>query len=331
MKIIKISNRIYPDTGGMAKQAYIYSRYYSKQKHQTECITCKQRSRPTVKNEIINEYLKIKYLPVYAPGINSHFLTLISFFIHFLIHGLRHIIQLISGNKEVIIHAHSPPPSSVLAYITFKLFRIPYIYSIHGIDTRIKSLLKRDLSIIAKNAKKVITVSRQLKRYLVDIYHLDNVCWIPNGIRSEDFYHVTNEKEKEMIIQELNLDSFLKIDDFIITYVGHMIYMQKVRGMIDFLLGFNNFLGRIPKLEPEKIKLLFIGGGDFSYLLRNKIKELKLEKEVFQLGIIREINSVYAISDLNALTSYTEGFPNSVLEAMASKTPCIISNTGENK
>ncbi|GAF77529.1 unnamed protein product, partial [marine sediment metagenome] len=40
---------------------------------------------------------------------------------------------------------------------------------------------------------------------------------------------------------------------------------------------------------------------------------------------------ILAISDLLGLTSYVEGFPNVILEAMASKVPCIASDVGEIK
>ncbi len=52
-------------------------------------------------------------------------------------------------------------------------------------------------------------------------------------------------------------------------------------------------------------------------------------KNVFLLGIKLDIEKFYAISDFGALTSYMEGFPIVLLEAVASKIPCICTDVGE--
>ena len=49
----------------------------------------------------------------------------------------------------------------------------------------------------------------------------------------------------------------------------------------------------------------------------------------FLLGIRLDIEKFYAISDLLALTSYIEGFPTVLLEAIASNVPCICTDVGE--
>ncbi|GAH86382.1 unnamed protein product, partial [marine sediment metagenome] len=160
-------------------------------------------------------------------------------------------------------------------------------------------------------------------------YNINKVHWLPNGIIPPKNSHALSLEEKELIINELNLNSHLDKDDFIIIYVGNMIFQQKVKGMIDFLTGFNNFIVKInPDGLKRGIKLLFIGEGLHSHLLEQKIREFELENHVFLLGRRDDVNIILTISDLLALTSYIEGFPNVILEAMSSKVPCIGTNVG---
>ena len=155
---------------------------------------------------------------------------------------------------------------------------------------------------------------------------------MPNGIDISENYHVDNANEKESLIRILGLNNYLKKDDFIISYIGYMIFLQKVKGMTDFLEGFNKFISKIQSNnEKQKIKLLFIGDGEFSYLVENKVKELNLEKHVLLLGRRNDVKDILAISDFFGLTSYSEGFPNVILEAMSSKIPCLGTNVGEIK
>ncbi len=157
----------------------------------------------------------------------------------------------------------------------------------------------------------------------------ENLVWIPNGIAIQEFFHVKNGNHKKDIIKELNLSTLLVAEDYIIIYVGYMVFKQKVRGMIDFLYAFKNFLSMINESEKARIKLLYLGDGKLMNLLENELIKLNLKENVFLLGNRLKIKKFYAISDLCCLTSYIEGFPTVLLEATASKVPCISTDVGE--
>jgi glycosyltransferase involved in cell wall biosynthesis len=65
-------------------------------------------------------------------------------------------------------------------------------------------------------------------------------------------------------------------------------------------------------------------------MLKDEISKLKLDENVFLLGRKSNIREFYAIADLCTLTSYIEGFPTVLLEAVASKVPCLATDIGEN-
>ncbi len=332
MRILRISTRNYPDIGGPAKQAYLLSKYCSENKIKTINIACKSKNNSIFKNKKINDNFEIYYLPFQAPRSNAGLITRIIFFFKFLTYGFLKAIKIRRKFKFDVIHAHSPFPSGLIAYFFSKIFKLPYFYSIHGTDYPYSFLFHLDINLIAYNSKKTILVSRKIENILNKKFTLKNLCWIPNTIESSDHFHVSTKEERKTLIKKLNLDSFLKANDKIILYIGYMIFLQKVSGMIDFLIAFQNFLKNLKeKEEAKKIKLLFVGEGKYADLLKTKIRELKLEENVILLGKRDDIKELLAIADLLTLTSYIEGSPNVILEAMASNVPCLGTNVGEIK
>ncbi|MEE9378486.1 MAG: glycosyltransferase [Candidatus Lokiarchaeia archaeon] len=285
-----------------------------------------------MKEKKINDNFIIHYLPFHAPGINAGVIRLLFFFIKFLLYSIIKVFKIIQKEKIDLIHAHSPPPSGFIAFFFHRFLKIPYFYSIHGIEVPNQYISNLDINLIAQNSQKTFVVSRTLKKYLNTNYKVKNISWFPNIIQTAKYYHVNNEQEKDEIIQNLNLNFILQKEDFIISYIGYMIFKQKVKGMIDFLDGFYLFLKKIQlKTEQEKIKLIYIGDGVYSTLLEEKVKQLDLKNNIFILGRRNDVKDILAISDLLALTSYIEGSPNVLLEAMAAKVPCLGTNVGEIK
>ncbi len=328
MNILRISTRIYPDVGGPAKQVRILSEFLSNNNFSSFNITCLPKNKYNIKKEKINNNFIIYYLPLHAPGINLSVFRYLGFFIKYLIYGLFKSIKIHRKYRVDIIHAHTPPPTGFIAYIMSKIFRIPYFYTIHGLDYPLFNL---DIKTVVKNSKKTFTITRKIENYLKYNFKLNNINWFYNGIETSKYFHINTIEQKEHIIEQLKLNSIIKRNDFIIIYIGYMIFQQKVKGMIDFLHGFNLFLKDLDENERRRIKLLYIGEGKYSSNLERKISEFNLKNNTFILGKRKEIKEILAITDLLALTSYIEGFPNVILEAMASKVPCLGTNVGEIK
>ena len=63
--------------------------------------------------------------------------------------------------------------------------------------------------------------------------------------------------------------------------------------------------------------LVIIGDGELARSIDEKIAELRLTDRVFRIGAVGNISDWYETSDLFALPSKYEGFPNVLLEAMS--------------
>ena len=64
--------------------------------------------------------------------------------------------------------------------------------------------------------------------------------------------------------------------------------------------------------------------------LKELIKNLNLEKQIFLLGYRNDIPTLLEMADIFVYPSYFEGLSGSLIEAIISKTPIIISNIPEN-
>tara|TARA_Y100000588_G_C14078564_1_gene849090 strand:- start:349 stop:1050 length:702 start_codon:yes stop_codon:yes gene_type:complete len=94
-----------------------------------------------------------------------------------------------------------------------------------------------------------------------------------------------------------------------------------------------NVIQAIKLLEDDKIKLTLCGNGLTSKNddLNRLVLEYKLGDQVDMLGFQTNISQILSQADLMVLPSATEGFPNVVIEAMASGLPCIATDVGDCK
>ncbi len=329
MNIVRITTRIYPDSGGPAIYAFMLSKYVSGKDFRIFNISSRSE-QIYKKKEIINRYFTIYYLPTTVPTKNDSISKKIKFVLMFIIFSLKKILKLHRKYRIDLIHCDNPSITGFIALLFNYLFKIPFIYTQHGLDSPYKLDYLLELRSINRRSIYHIIISRKMRLYFEkNNADTKKLIWIPNGIELGKFFHVRNNKEKSRIIKELGLSKIINVDDFVIIYIGYMVFLQKVKGMIDFLHGLNSFLAHLNENERKKIKLLYIGDGLYSNLLKNEIRELNLKSNVFLLGKKKKVENFYAISDLCALTSHIEGFPTVVLESIASGVPCIATDVGE--
>ncbi|TFF90355.1 MAG: glycosyltransferase family 1 protein [Promethearchaeota archaeon] len=331
MNIVRLTTRIFPDKAGPAVYAFFLSKSVSDKHFHMFNITCRPRG-VFEKIKIINPFFKIYYLPIKATRWDANLIEHLIFLLKFGIYSFKKILKIHRKYRIDLIHCDNPAVTGLIASVFNRLFKIPFIYTHHGLDSHFKVNYLIELRLIHKFSSFNIVVSRSMIRFFkknkVDV---EKIVWIPVGIDFGKFYHVNTMEEKLAIMKQLNINKLVDVDDFIILYVGYMDLKQKVLGMIDFLNAFNKFLKNRKEKEQEKLKLIYLGDGKYKDLLEKEVENLNLRNNVYLLGITSEIEKFYAISDIGALTSYIEGFPIAILEAIASNLACICTDVGEVK
>ena len=97
------------------------------------------------------------------------------------------------------------------------------------------------------------------------------------------------------------------------------------KGFFDLLDAFKIVLEKNPRAA-----LVIAGGGNLKDGLVAHIEKLGLQNDVFLLGLRHDIPQLLAAADVYVNSSYWEGTPVSVLEAMSAGLPIVGTTVGEN-
>lgn len=111
----------------------------------------------------------------------------------------------------------------------------------------------------------------------------------------------------------------IKEDDFVIGHIGAFRRQKNHAFLIDVFAEV--------KKKKRNAKLVLVGQGPLKDGIKEKVKKLGLEKDVFFLGQRDDTNKLYSIFDIFCLPSLYEGFPVVGIEAQANGLCCIFSNT----
>jgi len=157
-----------------------------------------------------------------------------------------------------------------------------------------------------EEANKVITVSKHMKKQLIERYGADErkITVIYNGIDYTKFFGVTNKQHRNIVL-----------------FLGRLTNQK----------GPYFFLHTAKKVLEKKSDVLFVVGGQgekLPELIREAIN-LGITDNVVFTGYLSEdeLTRAYEMADVYVMPSVAEPFGITALEAIASGTPVIVSKT----
>ncbi|MCC7429768.1 glycosyltransferase family 4 protein [bacterium] len=166
---------------------------------------------------------------------------------------------------------------------------------------------------------KVICVAHSIKKFeeKIKVFNTKKLKVIHNGI---DLSLYENLKPKTDLRKELGFDEKTKI---ILTV-----------GRLDPMKGLQFLIEATPKIlaKQPNTKVLIVGEGSYRNELENLIAKLKLEKDVFLVGLktIEEVQNFYQNSDIFVFPTLSEGLSNVLLESMINGLPVVATEIGGN-
>jgi predicted transcriptional regulator len=137
---------------------------------------------------------------------------------------------------------------------------------------------------------------------------------IPNGVNAGKFNSDVNTSRVRK--------QYAKNGEKIVSFVGRLVHEKGVHVLI----------GAVPKVltEMRKVNFVIVGEGGMKDYLATEAYDFGVADHVFFAGFVDEqtLISIYRASDAAAFPSLYEPFGITALEAMAAKTPVIVTDTG---
>ncbi|MBE9503576.1 MAG: glycosyltransferase family 4 protein [Proteobacteria bacterium] len=272
-------------------------------------------------NLVTSSETKSTYIHQFSENITVHRLNVRKKRLHywtelevlaFLYKSSSYVHNLMKKESFDLCHSFFGFPSGYIAYRGRK--QMPYIVSLRGSDVPgfnprfslqylfLSPLFKK----IWTEAKAVIVNSRELQNLAYKTAPLLPIDVIYNGIDIDEFKPDEKKQKKHPTI--LTVTRLIS------------------RKCIDFLLkAMPSIISHIPD-----IKLIIAGEGNMENDLRRLADDLGIGNQVEFRGYVKHelLPALYREADVFVLPSLWEGMSNTVLEAMASGLPVIVTETG---
>jgi glycosyltransferase involved in cell wall biosynthesis len=232
--------------------------------------------------------------------------------------AMRKLGEIIKNNNIHVVNAHHFM-SMVYAFYGSKIKnRSKLIYTEHS-ESDIEQITwkwKKIGRYLLLRADASVGVSATVSRRIDKDFRTDHLktFTIQNGVNLEAF---ANSNDKTAFRKELGLSTHDQI-------IGVVANFRKVKNHIFLLKAFSELIK-----EYRDVKLLLIGQGFTSDLenseqeIRDFVKGKDLIKDVLLLGYRSDIPRLLRNIDVFCLTSFKEGLPISLLEAMATGLPAV--------
>lgn len=167
-----------------------------------------------------------------------------------------------------------------------------------------------------KNLSRAIAVSPGVEAALLNIFPRKKVRMIANGITARESSPDAGAEFRSL--HEIPPDAML------VGTVGELI---PLKGQQDFILAANEVAKIIPKA-----RFVIVGRDNtvdkrFRRDLKRMVKVFELEDRFLWLDWVDDTESLFAAMDLFVSASYSESFGMAMLEAMASGTPVVATDT----
>jgi len=140
----------------------------------------------------------------------------------------------------------------------------------------------------------------------------NRVVSIPTGVSMEFFDVARNTGAKK----EFGLDPFA----LVITNVG---ILRRVKGHETTFRAVPDIVREFPQA-----RFLIVGDGPRRAELGRMVDELGIREYVRFTGFIEDIGKIYSFTDVAVLSSWSEGLPQSVLQALACAVPVVATRVG---
>jgi glycosyltransferase involved in cell wall biosynthesis/predicted transcriptional regulator len=228
------------------------------------------------------------------------------------------------SNEEIdIIHAHDWLVAEAAVKVS-QAFTKPLVSTIHATEMGRRSGIHNDYQRtinevewhLVNQSSEVICCSNYMAHQVSSAFNVQGskLHVIPNGVNAAKF---SGSIGTMPVKQQYAMNG-----EKIVSFVGRLVHEKGVHVLI----------GAVPKVltEVPKVNFVIVGEGGMKDYLAKEAYDFGVADHVFFAGFVDEktLISIYRASDAAVFPSLYEPFGITALEAMAAKTPVIVTDTG---
>lgn len=244
----------------------------------------------------------------------------------------KKIKDIIKEFQPDIVHTHASKAGAIGRLAASKM-KVPVVvhtfhgHVFHSYFGKFKTAFYKNVErTLAKRSTKIIAISNIQKQELSETFKIckpDKMEVVPLGFDLERFRDKKQEK-KEQFFKDYNVQN----DEVVISIVGrlvpiknHQLFLKALKYVVDN--------------TKVDVRAFIVGDGESRAEIEAMADELGLFK-LNKLGNpivtltswIKDVDVVYAATDIAMLTSFNEGTPVSLIEAQAAGVPIISTEVG---
>jgi glycosyltransferase involved in cell wall biosynthesis len=268
---------------------------------------CSNFSDDVSKYNIIIHHVDIDRFPFSLKNINAY----------------KQMLDLIKNEKFNVIHCNTPI-GGVLGRLCGKKAGVPkVVYTAHGFHFyKGASLINRTIfkwaeMWMAKYTDSLITMNEE-DYHVAQKFKLKNngkVYYVP-GVGVDTEMYQLKDVNPNQLRNSLGLSSY----DIVLIAMGDLIDRKNYESSIKAIAKANNL----------KLHFLICGNGPRLESLKKLAIDLRVENQIHFLGFRSDIKELLTTADIFLFTTYQEGLPRSMMEAMSAGLPCIASKVRGN-
>lgn len=261
-------------------------------------------------NLIRNDVMIISIFPFCNQTIIGKILNKL-FFEHLI---YKKINSILNSVKPDIIHVHTS--LSYLRKVSFPKERM--LFTFHCDISRYISIMGKEEYVLIKNFSKqgmiFTALTEYMKNSIKNVFETNKILLLPNGVDIKKILSSTNNRYEWCKRNDIPLDSYL---------ICNIARFNEVKNHERLINIFYNLL----KYKPNAY-LILIGGDDNGRInkIKNKINDLGITDKVLFLGVLENVASILKCMDVFVLTSLSESFSLSTLEAQVLGLKCVVSD-----
>lgn len=234
------------------------------------------------------------------------------------IKAYKELINLIRQEKFDVIHCNTPV-GGILGRLCGKNAGVPkIIYTVHGFHfykgapILNRTLFKWAEMWLAHYTDILITINKEdYNAALKFNLRKDGKIYYVPGVGVDICRPIPSGDRKKALLQEIKAEE----NSFLIISVGDLNKNKNNESVIK----------AIGKLQNPNIHYIICGNGNRRTRLQHLCRKYNVEKNVHFLGYRTDINNLMKCCDIFVLPSFREGLSRSLMEAMSSGLPCIVS------